>query len=151
MYVYCLYPYQIQRVYRIGGMVLFHEYYLCDLSNCGGFWIFPCIRDILVSSSSPSKSCEGRKVICIKSILVFVSCNVCIHIHMNFNPHLADPFLKTCRRFQDIVAVQDFLIKLDIKPLMHLLQISTSSLNNVIVRLTKIANRADKNWSHFSK
>ena len=45
--------------------------------------------------------------------------------------------------------VQDFLIKLDIKPLMHLLEISTFSLNNVIVRLTKIMNRADKNWAHF--
>ena len=46
-------------------------------------------------------------------------------------------------------SVQDFLIKLDIKPLMHLLKISTFSLNNVIVRLTKIMNRADKNWAHF--
>ena len=45
--------------------------------------------------------------------------------------------------------VQDFLIKLDIKPLMHLLEISTFSLNNVISRLTKIMNRADKNWAHF--
>ena len=52
----------------------------------------------------------------------------------------------------DILAlgsVQDFLIKLDIKPLMHLLEMSTFSLNNVIVRLTKIMNRADKNWAHF--
>ena len=46
-------------------------------------------------------------------------------------------------------SVQDFLIKLDIKPQMHLLEISTFSLNNVIVRLTKIMNRADKNWAHF--
>ena len=45
--------------------------------------------------------------------------------------------------------VQDFLIKLVIKPLMHLLEISTFSLNNVNVRLTKIMNRADKNWAHF--
>ena len=42
-----------------------------------------------------------------------------------------------------------FLIKLDIKPPIHLLEISTFSLNNVIVRLTKIMNRADKNWAHF--
>ena len=48
-----------------------------------------------------------------------------------------------------IESVQDFLIKLDIKPLMHLLEISTFSLNNVIGRLTKIMNRADKNWAHF--
>ena len=44
-----------------------------------------------------------------------------------------------------IESVQDFLIKLDIKLLMHLLKISTFSLNNVIVRLAKIMNRADKN------
>ena len=48
-----------------------------------------------------------------------------------------------------IESVQDFLIKLDIKLLMHLLEISTFSLNNVIVKLTKIMNRANKNWAHF--
>ena len=46
-------------------------------------------------------------------------------------------------------SVQDFLIKLGIKPLMHLLEISTFSLNNVMVRLTKIMNKVDKNWAHF--
>ena len=47
-------------------------------------------------------------------------------------------------------SVQDFLIKLDIKTLMHLLKISTFSINDVIIiRLTKIMNRADKNWAHF--
>jgi hypothetical protein len=45
--------------------------------------------------------------------------------------------------------VQYFLIKLGIKPLMYLLKISIFSLNNVILRLTKIMNRADKNWAHF--
>ena len=45
--------------------------------------------------------------------------------------------------------VQDFLIKLDIKSVMHLLEISIFSLNNVILRLTKIMNRADKNWACF--
>ena len=48
-----------------------------------------------------------------------------------------------------LVSIQDFFIKLDIKPVMHLLEISTFSLNNVIGRLTKIMNRADKNWAHF--
>ena len=38
-----------------------------------------------------------------------------------------------------------------IKPLTHLLEIGVFSLNNVIVRLTKIMNRADKNWAHFQK
>ena len=36
--------------------------------------------------------------------------------------------------------VQDFVIKLGIKPLMHLLEISIFLLNNDIVRLTKIMN-----------
>ena len=44
-----------------------------------------------------------------------------------------------------------FLIKLDIKPLMHLVENSIFSLNNVIVRPTKIMNRVDKNWAHFQK
>ena len=48
-----------------------------------------------------------------------------------------------------IESVQDFLIKLDIKLLMQLLKISTFSLNNVILRLNKVMNRADKNWAHF--
>ena len=34
-------------------------------------------------------------------------------------------------------------------PLMHLVEISTFSLNNVIGRLAKFMNRADKNWAHF--
>ena len=48
-----------------------------------------------------------------------------------------------------VETVQDFLIKLGIKPLMYLLEISIFSLNNIILRLTKIINRADKNWAHF--
>ena len=39
---------------------------------------------------------------------------------------------------------QDFLIKLDIKPLIHLLEISIFSLNNDIVRVTKIMNNLVK-------
>ena len=45
--------------------------------------------------------------------------------------------------------IQDFLIKLDIKPPVHLLEIGAFSLNIVIVRLTKIMNRANKDWAHF--
>ena len=47
--------------------------------------------------------------------------------------------------------VQYFLIKLGIKALMHLWEISIFSLNHVIVRPTKIKNSADKNWAHFQK
>ena len=45
--------------------------------------------------------------------------------------------------------VQDFLIKLGIKPCMHLWEINIFSLDNVVVRLTKIMNWADKNWAHY--
>ena len=47
--------------------------------------------------------------------------------------------------------VSDFLIKLGIKPIMHLVEISIFSLNNVTVRPTKIMNRADKIWAHLLK
>ena len=40
---------------------------------------------------------------------------------------------------------QDFLIRLDMKPCIHPVKISIFSLNLVIVRLTKIKNRAVKN------
>ena len=50
-----------------------------------------------------------------------------------------------------VESFQDFLIKLDIKPrTMHLVEI-IFSLNNVIVRPTKILNRDDKNWAHLWK
>ena len=39
-----------------------------------------------------------------------------------------------------VETIQDFLIKLDIKPLMHLLEVSIFSLNDDILRLTKIMN-----------
>ena len=38
-------------------------------------------------------------------------------------------------------SVQDFLIKLEMKPCLHLVEISIFSLNHVIVRLTKIMNK----------
>ena len=54
-----------------------------------------------------------------------------------------------CPNASTIETVQDFLIKLDIKPFMHLLEIGIFLLNNVIFQLTKIMNRANKNWAHF--
>jgi hypothetical protein len=42
-----------------------------------------------------------------------------------------------------------FLIKLGIKPSIHLLEIGIFSLCLVIVRPTKIINRADKKWAPF--
>ena len=45
--------------------------------------------------------------------------------------------------------VTDLLIELGMKLCMHLVEINIFSLNNVIVRSTKIMNRADKNWAYF--
>ena len=42
------------------------------------------------------------------------------------------------RLVQGLESVQDFLIMLDMKPCMHLVEISIFSLNYVIVRPTKI-------------
>ena len=44
---------------------------------------------------------------------------------------------------------QDFLIMLGIKAIMYQLEVVIFSLYHVIVRPTKIMNRADKNWAHF--
>ena len=48
-----------------------------------------------------------------------------------------------------VESLQDFLIKLDMKPRIHLVEITIFSLKNVTVRPLKIMNRADKNWAHF--
>ena len=64
-----------------------------------------------------------------------------------------------------VESFQDFLIKLDIKPRMYLVEIRIFSLNNVTVRLTKILNNllehlkirtsksffCVKNWSNLSE
>ena len=58
------------------------------------------------------------------------------------------------------VKINSFLLDCDYSPrffdqvgheTMHLVEISIFSLNLVIVRLTKIMNRADKNWAQFKK
>ena len=57
---------------------------------------------------------------------------------------------KTTSALQNLETVQYFLIKLDIKPLMHLLKISIFSLNNDLVRLTKIMNNLVKDFKILS-
>ena len=57
----------------------------------------------------------------------------------------------TCPKAYLLESVQDFLIKLDMKPWMHLVEISIFSLNLVIVLLTKIMKKANKNWAYFQK
>ena len=54
------------------------------------------------------------------------------------------------RYFCRLETVQDFLIELDIKPLMHLLQISIFSLNNDLVRLSKIMSNLVKDLKILS-
>ena len=55
-----------------------------------------------------------------------------------------------------VESVQDFLVKLDMKPCIHLVEISIFSINHIIVRLTKIMNNLIKESinsdfkSHFS-
>ena len=69
------------------------------------------------------------------------------------------------RRKCAIESLHDFLIKLDMKPWMHLVKISIFSLNHVIIRLTKVMNNSIEhlkigtfnviflcqNWSNLSK
>ena len=59
-----------------------------------------------------------------------------------FHLHLVYPFVYQFYTGMTalVETVQDFLVKLGIKPLMDLLKISIFSLNNDIVRLTKIMN-----------
>ena len=55
-----------------------------------------------------------------------------------------------CMYMSQVESVQDFFIKLDIKPLMHVLETSIFSLNNDLVRLTKIMNSLVKDLKILS-
>ena len=69
-----------------------------------------------------------------------------------FPRDLSSPITST--EFMDysrVESVQDFLIKLDMKPWMHIVEINIFSLNLVIVSPTKIMNRADKFGYNFRK
>ena len=75
------------------------------------------------------------------------------NLHNSKNKHLLKnsmPKSSYTPRFW-LDSVKDFLIKLGIKPRMHLWGISIFSIKHVIVRPTKIMNWADKNWAHFYK
>ena len=58
--------------------------------------------------------------------------------------------MNLCSLTGGLETVQNFLIKLDIKPLMHLLEISIFSLNDDLVRLTKIMNNLVKDLKILS-
>ena len=58
----------------------------------------------------------------------------CSYCDFRESPNCFDPLAATHR----IESFRDFLIQLDMKPRMHLVEISIFSLNNVIDRITKI-------------
>ena len=65
-------------------------------------------------------------------------------------PYLLCRWCSFCNQPFGVESVQDFLIKLDIKPQMHLLEISIFSQNNDLVRLTKIMNNLVKDLKILS-
>ena len=85
-----------------------------------------------------SDGCQGRQRQC--ELATVATCFVAQCVHLKII--ISHPILES---------VQDFLIKLEMKRCVHLMEISILSLNLVIVRLNKIMNRADKNWAHFQK
>ena len=84
----------------------------------------------------------GPRAIC-SSIFIFHASKV-KYLHAPFELGNSAPMsrhrLASLNIGQRVESVQDFLIKLDMKPCMHLVEISIFSLNHVIVRLTKIMN-----------
>ena len=64
-----------------------------------------------------------------------MNCRTRFYIFYAFSTALPDTD-KACF----LESFQDFLIELDMKPRMHLVEINIFSLNNVTVRLTKIMN-----------
>ena len=82
-----------------------------------------------------------------RPVLLSVSAANNIQLKPSINGRDRKPFVVNIDECSSapLETVQDFLIK----PIMYLLEISIFSLNNVILRLTKIMNRANKNWAHF--
>ena len=65
---------------------------------------------------------------------------------MAYNTHISKKWSKA----GVVETIQDFLIKLDIKPLVHLLKISIFSQKNDLVRLIKIMNNLFKDLKILS-
>ena len=74
------------------------------------------------------------------------SCRPC---HDKLSRRMLDKTSELKPKTLTLDTVQDFLILLGIKPHMHLMEIGIFSLYHVIVKPTKIMNRANKNWAHF--
>ena len=91
--------------------------------------------------------------LCCSSVMYLHMHEWTLTLHMRFSTKLLRMKLHMqtllCCYCLGLDTVQDFLIKLGIKPRMHLWEISILSLNNVIAKPTKIMNKADKNWAQF--
>ena len=77
----------------------------------------------------------------IPSWLVWAEIECSVHLGLPKQPiNLFKPVQQIRQKVLRVDTVQDFLIVLDMKPCLHLVEISIFSLNNVAVRLTKIMN-----------
>ena len=123
-----------------------------------GYWVYydrsSRLRSLYVNSSLCLKLDSYKVKVNISSLWSMV-----VLLLTYYNTYNIKPVFKCYSSIIDILffdhtfvacwldTVQDFLIKLDIKPLMHLLEISIFSLNNDLIRLTKIMNNLVKDLS----
>ena len=92
----------------------------------------------ILAKCEPNVNQEIVSFVCAARIY-FKSVKVFILLDLDFSRYC------NIRMGAGVESVQDFLIKLDMKPCMHLMEISIFSLNLVIIRPAKIMNRANKN------
>ena len=92
----------------------------------------------------PNSTIQGGPAIStVSSNQIFL---ICLTFFLTFINDLS----KIVRHASTIDSVQDFLIKFDIKPLIHLLEINIFSIYNDLVRLTKIMNNFVKDLKILS-
>ena len=114
-------------------------------------WVLSATSDILLPfnkirtyrKTKGANMASGNNVLMVK-VLLINSCSELFLWNRTYSQTLVVVSWISKRGTFTLESVQDFLIKLDIKPLMHLLEISTFSLDNVIVRFTTI--HTGQNW-----
>ena len=109
--------------------------------------VLMCTQIVQYHVSSWNAEPNGRIAKTVRSFTIDPKCMTLTSGCGNFPAHLGKS-TKTQRCTLDYV--QDFLIKLDIKPVIHLLEISIFSLNDDLVRLTKIMNNLVKDLKILS-
>ena len=102
-----------------GNLIWVSDFF--DILQNGALEVFYCEKWTKVGQRPPPVFGGGRII----DVVLELPENTHRHIH---------PGLET---------LQDFLVKLDMKPRMHLVEISILSLNNVTIRHTKIMSRAN--------